>query len=115
MKTTEFRLLYNYKYRSERAKEKMQDVSIQFSSQPKKKSTAADDKACNLNWLAWTYRNLEAKHIYINQIFHDRLENLSDEENEREAIILMMSFLIIHEVGHLLIKFIFFVKAFNFD
>jgi hypothetical protein len=79
----------------------MKQVSIEFAGQP----TSQDKSPCQLNWLAWTYRNKDAKHILINKIFEDRLELISEdnEDNnyEREVILLMISFLIIHEMGHL--------------
>jgi hypothetical protein len=79
----------------------MKQVSIEFAAQP----TSQDKSPCQLNWLAWTYRNKDAKHILINKIFEDRLELISEdnEDNnyEREVILLMISFSIIHEMGHL--------------
>ena len=82
----------------------MKEVRIEFAEQP-----ASNDKSpCQLNWLAWTYRNKDAKHILINQIFKQRLEIISednqDNNEEREVILLMIAFLIIHEMGHLLTR-----------
>lgn len=79
----------------------MKQVSIEFAEQP----TSQDKSPCQLNWLACLYRNKDAKHILINKIFEDRLELISedneDNNDEREVILLMISFLIIHEMGHL--------------
>lgn len=93
----------------------MKQVKIEFHQEPSYKEKE-NEKLCLLPWLAWTIRHKEAKHIYINEIFHKRLliisetiSNVSSEENaenkiEKETILLMIAFLIIHEIGHLLTR-----------
>lgn len=76
IQTERFRSLYKHVYYSAEAPKNLNDVTIEFSEQLKEES------ACNLDWLAWTYRNRNARHILINQILHERLNLISEDNPE---------------------------------
>jgi hypothetical protein len=106
MKTKEFNdalrgpfyLAYN------KAKDTIKDVTIRFNEQPPPKKETCGTASKPLKWLAWTPRSLNANVIYINEIFKKRALSGDMEHEEITTTIFFIGCLIIHELGHLLVR-----------
>ncbi|RNA39273.1 CRN domain-containing -containing [Brachionus plicatilis] len=91
----------NYHIDFEISKKKLNEIKILYASHEKKDKDA--------DYLAWTDRCLDPKIIFINQIFRQRLDYLKNghkktKKKETEIIVVFFSFLLIHELGHLLLR-----------
>ncbi len=54
-------------------------------------------------FLGWTYRDVNALDIHINEIFEKRLKKIKDKR-EKKIIIVYMTIIILHEVARLLFR-----------
>lgn len=102
LNTIEFIGIYEKFYASENAIKSMSNVTICFAAQTKFNINPKTGK--KIIDLAWTHLE-QTNFIWINNLFKSRLERLNKYESpEKESILFMIAVVIVHELGHLMLR-----------